>query len=597
MIARPKRSFLTRLILASALLTAVTAGLVGVSASRIARNHLTEEAAAKLRAQGALLVGRIPGEALRSGKASVLDPLADAFGAATGERVTITGAGGRVLGDSEVRAEDLSEVENHAGRPEIRVARSAGFGAAIRHSATLGIDFLYAALPVPENGEPVGTLRLATPLSGVEAKIRALQKTIALWAAFCLLGALLLSISVSRSIHEPIADLAAAAERIAGGDFTARAKSGSGDEIGRLGEIVNALARRVSETIAALSAEKTQLEATFDNMVEAVALVGTDGEIRDLNPVMERLFGVDAASARGKRFVETVRQTPLENLLKRALEERTPQQGELVLFTPEERTFEAHANPISGEEGLQGAVLVLHDITRLRRLEEVRKEFVANVSHELRTPLASIKGFAETLRRGGLDDAEHRMEFVETIERHADGLTRLVEDLLELASIESGKRGLRRESVGLRAFADEVWQSIRPIAKKKGVEFVNDAPEGLSIWFDRAALNQVLQNLLANAVKYNRDGGTVTLRAAEADGGSRLRISVEDTGIGVPRADLPRVFERFYRVDKARSRELGGTGLGLSIVKHLVEGHGGDVSADSVEGKGSSFHFVVPAES
>jgi len=189
------------------------------------------------------------------------------------------------------------------------------------------------------------------------------------------------------------------------------------------------------------------------------------------------------------------------------------------------------------------------------------------------------------------------MEFVETIERHADGLTRLVEDLLELASIESGKRGLRRERVALRAFADEIWQSIRPIAEKRGVSLVNEAAGELAVWFDKGALHQVLQNLLANAVKYNRRNGTVTLRAVREDGGARLRVSVEDTGIGVPRADLPRVFERFYRVDKARSRELGGTGLGLSIVKHLVESHGGKVGAESSEGKGSTFHFVVPAES
>ncbi|OIO06037.1 MAG: hypothetical protein AUJ52_12805 [Elusimicrobia bacterium CG1_02_63_36] len=597
MIKRPRQSFLTRLILASALLTAVTAGLVGVAASRIARNHLIDEAAAKLRSQGSLLVGRVPPKELRAGDRKGVDALADGLGAAVGERVTITGPDGTVLGDSEVSLPELEGVENHAARPEIRGAQASGFATAIRRSATLGTDFLYAAIPVVDGRNAIGTLRLATPLSGVEEKIRGLQKTIALWAAFCLLGALALSIYVSRSIHGPIGDLAAAAERIAGGDFAARAKSGTGDEIGRLGEVLNALSRRVSETISALSAEKMQLQATFDNMVEGVALVAVDGRVEDLNPVMERLFGVEAGTARGKRFVEIVRQAPLEDLLKRSLELRTPQQGEWTLFTPEERTFEAHANPIVGEAGLQGAVLVLHDITRLRRLEEVRKEFVANVSHELRTPLASIKGFAETLRRGGVDDPEHRMEFVETIERHADGLTRLVEDLLELASIESGKRGLRRERVALRAFADEIWQSIRPIAEKRGVSLVNEAAGELAVWFDKGALHQVLQNLLANAVKYNRRNGTVTLRAVREDGGARLRVSVEDTGIGVPRADLPRVFERFYRVDKARSRELGGTGLGLSIVKHLVESHGGKVGAESSEGKGSTFHFVVPAES
>jgi two-component system phosphate regulon sensor histidine kinase PhoR len=482
-----RRSFLRRLILSSALIAAVTAGLVGVVASRIARDHLTQEVASKLRAQGALLAPSVPLEAVRSGDTGRLDGIADRLGDSTGARVTITHLDGAVLGDSEVESEGLGGVENHAKRQEIRGALETGFGTSVRRSATLGLDFLYAAMPLEEDGERVGTLRLALPLSDVQAKVTALVRAIALWALLCLVCAVVLSVFVSRSVHRPLRAIAAMAERIASGEDVGRRKEWSDDEIGRIGSALESLSQRVGETIAALSSEKAQL----------------------------------------------------------------------------------------------------------RKMEEVRKVFVANVSHELRTPLAAIKGYSETLKRGGIDDRENRMEFIDAIERHSDRLTILVDDLLELASIESGSVNMELEQIPIAEFADEVWRALAPLAKKKNLDFVNSADPELRVSFDRRAMSQVLQNLFSNAVKYNREGGRVEFETEAA--AETVKLRVRDSGIGIPASDLPRVFERFYRVDKARSREMGGTGLGLSIVKHLVENHGGRVSALSPEGEGTTIQFAIPA--
>ncbi|MEE8424995.1 MAG: ATP-binding protein, partial [Elusimicrobiota bacterium] len=254
--------------------------------------------------------------------------------------------------------------------------------------------------------------------------------------------------------------------------------------------------------------------------------------------------------------------------------------------------FEVMTNPVMQNGKLRGSVVVFRDMTRRRRLEDMRREFVANVSHELRTPLASIKGYAETLRRGGIEDEENRLDFVRTIETHADRLTSLVDDLLELAAIESGKETLKPEPLVLTELAKDVIKHLRPLAEPKRVKLVCGVGAALRVSADKAALRRVLENLLTNAIKYNREGGEVRIDA-RADG-EKVEINISDTGFGIPDKDLPHLFERFYRVDKARSRELGGTGLGLSIVRHIVENHGGRVWAESVEGKGTSFYLTLP---
>lgn len=586
------QSFRGRLTAATISLVLLTAGGVGLTALRVSRGHLVEEMARSLRARTRLLIPGVPRAALSARRVAELDRWAVAAAGRTGARVTLIALEGKVLGDSEVPTDGLSRVESHATRPEVLQALHRGAGSDVRKSRTVGVEFLYVALPVLEAGKPAGVLRLAMPLTEVRARAADLRRAILAAGLACLAVSLLLAVLVSRSFHRPVASLAEAADRIAGGDFDARAETGAGGELGRLAEVLNTLADRVAAMLGELGEEKAQLKTTLDNMVEGVALLDADGRVQELNPIMERLFDLRSEETCGRPLAEALRHSALQDLVRKALEERRPGVGEATLFTPEERVFEAYANPVLDGAELKGAVLVLHDITRLRRLEEVRKEFVANVSHELRTPLASIKGFAETLRRGGIDDKEHRMEFVSTIESHADRLSRLVDDLLDLAAIESG-RVPRTEPVGLAALVRETLEGLSPLAAKKEVRLENAVPEPLSAAADRSALRQVLENLIDNAIKYNRARGKVHI-AARAEG-AEVELAVSDTGAGIPAKDLPRVFERFYRVDKARSLEQGSTGLGLSIVKHLVESNGGRVWAESVEGEGATFFVRLPA--
>ncbi|TPW20702.1 MAG: phoR2, partial [Elusimicrobia bacterium] len=396
-----------------------------------------------------------------------------------------------------------------------------------------------------------------------------------------------------RRRRRALAGLESAVSAMAAGDLVVRADGEGVGELSRLVSGVNMLAGRTAETFAQLGGDKARLRAVLDNMVEGVAIVSSDGRVQDVNSAMERLLGVRSAAARGLTVSEVFRHAPLQDLARRALETREPQSGEASLFVPEERVFSVSATALPGETRPAGAVLVLHDITRLRKLEELRKEFVANVSHELRTPLASIKSFAETLRLGALDDKEVRLEFVSTIEEQADRLTAIVDDLLELAALEGGRRPLKAEDLDLAAAVKKVLASLKPLAESARVSLVCSVPEGLRARADAGALERVLRNLVENAVKYNREDGRVELSACVE--GEAVRVSVSDTGLGIPAADLPRVFERFYRVDKARSREKGGTGLGLSIVKHLVDGLGGAVRAESTEGRGSVFSFTLPS--
>jgi two-component system phosphate regulon sensor histidine kinase PhoR len=395
-----------------------------------------------------------------------------------------------------------------------------------------------------------------------------------------------------RLAYASAAATAAAARRLAAGDFAARARIGRKSEFNDAAAALNDFAGRVQTSFAELSRDKTQLSAVLNQMTEAVVAVDSDGIVLIVNPALSRLLSVEEAAARGRRYLETLRHNGIVELLGRVLHEGRPISEELRVFAPEELVFDGHAAPLVADGKLGGALLVLHDITRLRRLENVRRDFVANVSHELRTPLASIKGFAETLRAGAVDDKENRMDFLRTIEEQSDRLTKLVDDLLNLSAIESGHRAPRLSVLDLGAALAAAAQAAGPVAETRGVSLRVGEFEGLPrVLADGDQLKQILANLLDNALKYTDRDGRVELSAQSRSGGAR--VTVRDTGVGIPEADLPRVFERFYRVDKARGREAGGTGLGLSIVKHLVEAQGGEVSVESRQPGGSAFHFTL----
>jgi two-component system phosphate regulon sensor histidine kinase PhoR len=378
--------------------------------------------------------------------------------------------------------------------------------------------------------------------------------------------------------------------RLTAGDYAARAPRGDAG----LSKEVNRLAERFGAVVSELSGDKAHLEAVLGQMAEAVVAVDAEGLVMVVNPALSRLLGVDPAAARGRRYLESLRHSGISDLISGVLKDRRRLSQEIRLVAREELTFDAHAAPLLQGERLAGALVVLHDITRLRRLEQVRRDFVANVGHELRTPLASIKGFAETLREGALDDTAHRVEFVRTIEEQADRLSQLVDDLLDLAAIESGHRTPSFAAVPLAPLCAEVARQLAPQAEDARVRVVVLPMDGLPpVRADREQLRQILVNLVSNAIKYNEPEGLVEVSAEARD--AAVSVGVRDTGVGIPESDLSRVFERFYRVDKARSRDAGSTGLGLAIVKHLAEAHGGSVSVESRQPGGSTFRVLLPA--
>jgi two-component system, OmpR family, phosphate regulon sensor histidine kinase PhoR len=392
-----------------------------------------------------------------------------------------------------------------------------------------------------------------------------------------------------------LAQTTEAARRLADGDFSRNLAEWAAEnsELFDLEQSINATAVHLRERVAELGVEKARLEAILCNMDDGVLLVDGKKRIMLVNPAAESMFGIAGAEAVGKDHLEVTHHFHLDELLGKVLATSQPQVLEIKRAKPGEQILEARMAPAGGAGEPQGVLLVIRDVTRSRKLEQMRTEFVSNVTHELRTPLTAIRGFAETLLEGALDDPDAAHHFVEIIKRESDHLGHLIEDLLDLSRIESGKLKVRKEPVDLATLAAETVGRLAEKAQGLGVQLNLAFPEGLPVISgDPARLAQVLINLVDNGLKYTPAGGSVTVSAEEA--GPFLKVTVRDTGVGIPKADLPRIFERFYRVDKARSRATGGTGLGLSIVKHIVDAHGGSISCVSDVGQGAVFTFTLP---
>ncbi|MBE3580377.1 MAG: HAMP domain-containing protein [Thermoanaerobacteraceae bacterium] len=399
---------------------------------------------------------------------------------------------------------------------------------------------------------------------------------------------------VARSLLGPLGDMLPATRRIASGDLEQRLEVLTNDELGLLARHLNEMVDRLRSNIREISNERNKVRAILASLTDAVVAVDQVGRVMLCNPAAEALLKKKEHEMQQKYLLEIIRNHELDRLAKEILDKGKPAEAEVRLFPTSAGLFRVHGAPILGERGrIVGAVLSLRDITEIRRLEQMRSEFVANVSHELRTPLTSIRGFVETLLEGALADEKTSRRFLGIINSEAQRLQRLIEDLLTLSRVEHR----RPEPVGMGASLPQavarVMEVVRPLAEERGVSLKTDLPPDLPLLrLPEHFLDQILLNLLDNAIKYTPEGGSVTVTASRE--GSRARVQVRDTGIGIPAESLPRIFERFYRVDKARSRAMGGTGLGLAIVKHMVEAYGGTVGVESQVGKGSTFHFVVP---
>ena len=577
-----------RLRLAAALvsLVLVVALAFGVVAYRgigeRARDRLSEglEANARLAVE---LLGPAPFDAARQAE---IQRRVGGVGRATGMRVTLIAADGTVVADSDVSPAALAGVENHATRPEVAAALTGRIGRDERRSGTVGRSFLYLAIPLAG-----GALRLAADSARVEAEVSALSRALVAAGAAGLALAAALAAGFATLLTRRVRELQDVVKAIAAGDLGQRLPWRSGDELGAIASAIDDMAEQLRRRLEQASDEQARLRAVLTGMVEGVLVLDKSGRVILANPRLRELFGAWGA-VEGRPALEVIRRADVEAALGAAARTPEPVVREIQLSTGGGRHLEMHAVRFPSQGPLLGTVAVFHDVTEIHRLEGIRRDFVANVSHELRTPLTAIRGFAETLR-GSEVPAEQRRQYLDVILRHADRLTALIEDLLELSRIEGGIRGLALETIDAAALARDVLQDLKPrldSGRLKSEVRAEPAPHALA---DRRALEQVLLNLLDNAIKYSEPGGRIEIVVSGAP--PWVRIDVSDTGIGIPQTDQARIFERFYRVEKARSRDLGGTGLGLAIVKHLVQAQDGEVFVASREGQGTTFTLRLPA--
>lgn len=553
--------------------------------------ELSQRIAGAATTTGELLADRWPTSPTESTQEMVRQ-----LGQEIGVRLTLVAADGTVLADSQLS--DMAKVEqaeNHADRTEIIAAIKNGSGTARRTSPTLGERMSYYAVRVDRDGVPVGVVRAALPTAPIAAELAGLQRWI--WTIGVLLSVAAVGVAywVAARLTDPLRALAAAADAIAAGkhDFRLPAASGGDDELSKLAAALNDVGRRLAQREGQLRSTSQTQATVLEAMTESVIAVDRSEKILFANASAARALGFDAARVEGHPLLEAVRSHELRAVVQQALRTRKPGSGEITWRGKTQRIFDVLATPLPGDP-LPGVVVVLRDVSEVKRLEQMRQQFIANVSHELKTPLSSIKAYTETLLGGALKDPVHGQRFLERIDEQASRLHQLIMDMLSLARIESSQAPLELANLPLGRVAQRIVADYERQAATKQVTLENRITDSsILVRADEEALRQILSNLIDNAVKYTPPGGRVTV-ASRVEGAVVL-CDVSDTGPGISAEHHSRVFERFYRVDKARSRELGGTGLGLSIVKHLTQAMGGSVEVTSQVGQGSTFTVRLPA--
>jgi two-component system, OmpR family, phosphate regulon sensor histidine kinase PhoR len=560
-----------KLLFAFLLVIAATVVTIDLTVRRTWEKSLREQIERNLTQKTLLFANRV-----NSDRAHSLQDMAAQEGQAAGARATVIDPTGKVLADSEA---DPSTMENHADRKEFIAALNGKVGSDERRSHPLGISFLYLAAPVSG-----GAVRLAYPLAELEATSLQVRRTLLVSSALAFVVALLIAGIAAQYTARRLRRIVTFADQVAAGNLSAQIAESSGDEIGQVANALDKTARKLEESFAALQNSRHELEILLNSMQDAVIAIGPDGRVQWANRRMDQL--VAQRVRLGAPLVETVRDPDFLSAVRGVAESHTVRSahaGSIVRG----RNFEVTAAPMPGG----GTVAVLRDLTETERVEKTRRDFIANVSHELRTPLTSIQGYAETL----LDNAagsNHVREFLEIIRKNAVRMSRLTEDLLALARVESGEQHFDTQPVSPIELLEEAAQNFREIARSQGIELQVENSVTVPVQADREAIHQVFSNLIDNALKYGGSGGRLVLGARPA--GRAIEFYVRDFGAGIPSEHLPRLFERFYRVDKARSRESGGTGLGLAIAKHIVLAHRGSIRAESELNHGSTFLFTLP---
>jgi two-component system, OmpR family, phosphate regulon sensor histidine kinase PhoR len=503
-----------------------------------------------------------------------------------GARVTVIDPTGNVLAESQANPQLM---DNHLSRPEVQGALRGQDTSEIRYSDTLHMDMLYVAVPIQNSGKVVGIARLSVSLQSIEDNLSRIRQTVTLATLSAILLTVIVSALLSGYTIRPLQRLTEMAHGMTHGDFASTTLTATHDEIGELNKAFTQMAIRLRDQIQALETEQGKLEAVLAHMTDGVLIVDETSRVELINPAAQRMFEVGEETAIRRSVVEVIRHHQLVDLVRKC--QATGEQQITTLELSAEKLF-LQAIATSLKQAIPGNTLLLvQDLTRLRRLETVRQDFISNVSHELRTPLASLKALTETLQETALNDPPAARRFLSRMDTEIDTLTQMVQELLELSRIESGRVPLRRQSLAPRRLVSHAVERMSAQAERAGLRLCLECPEDLPpVSADPERMEQVLVNLLHNAVKFTPPGGEIVVSAVSEDG--RVVFSVRDTGVGIASKDLPRIFERFYKADRARSG--GGTGLGLSISRHIVETHGGKIWAESVQGAGSTFYFSLP---
>ncbi len=515
-----------------------------------------------------------------------LDAEADRLGQYSASRVTLIAEDGRVVGDSTQTPEQLGALDNHGSRPEVLEARERGIGIFQRYSDTVGTDMLYVAARARHPS--VGFVRLALPLTEVDAQLAAMRNLTLVALAIAIPIALAIAWAFSAPIGRRVREIAAVANRYSSGEPSRFSIDYGNDELGTVARVLDSSIQELGRRVEELSRDRARSDAILTGMVEGVLVVSGDGRLQLANRAAQQMLRVDGSSV-GRHYLEVIRHPDISAQLTTALGGEDVEAREMTLARDPDRAFIARAAPVASAGG-GGAVLVLHDVTDLRRTDQIRRDFVANVSHELRTPLTAIRGYLEALRDDPSDTANAE-RFIDIIWRQTTRMERLVSDLLRLARLDARQEVLERASCDVRQIFQAVVADLTPSIEARRQQAIVDIPDECRVSADPAKLHDVVRNLVENAVNYSPDDAQIRLAAARS--GGSCRIEVIDSGPGLPQGDLTRVFERFYRVDKSRSRP--GTGLGLAIVKHLVELHGGTVVAANRPEGGAVFTVTLPA--
>ena len=581
------KSFRWRLTWSYGLIIVVFFSLAGILVGEVVSNSLVKNLGLRLQYEAQLISDLIPEGYDWQKPTEAMEEIARRAGKDTRVRITVVGKNGTVLADSRTKAEKLP---NHGGRPEIAAALRGETSQIVRYSTTVKTDMMYVAVPIEKKNEVVGVVRLSLPLEEVKGLVADIWRIVAIITALGALLAFLVSVRVAKKMAEPLSEMTETAIALTQGDLKRRIRVETQDEIGELAKALNQMASRLDRQIEELTQTKTRLEIVLTNTVNGVVLLDKDKKVVYVNPEAKRMLKLDSHSFDLKSYLEVLPVYALAEAVQLACEKGEAVKREVVLFDKGERAVEANVIPIMS--GGNGVLVILNDITELKRLEKVRRDFVANVSHELKTPVSAISGWAETLMWENKEN--HAVyEGARIIHEEAGRLAKMVETLLDLSRLESQDPGLVKSEVQIKTLIHNTVERFLPQAQQRGISVKLSFPEEETlVWADRERITQVMSNLLDNAIKHSPENGTITIKVTKEQG--KVMVEVIDEGVGMAEEEAGRVFERFYRVDKARTRKEGGAGLGLAIVKHIIEAHGGEIGVRTSLGKGSNFYFTLP---